>query len=113
MTMHELITFTNENPTCFFATVENIGSYSVLISDFWVNNFLSTNFNVTSGGGTKNFTLGTNENKSFVIESQYNMNYTDDVTIKVRAFEGIENQTTSFVNYTGSLKIDNSSLKLG
>ncbi|MHA1895217.1 MAG: STT3 domain-containing protein [Candidatus Helarchaeota archaeon] len=100
--------FSNET---LFVTVNNTGNYSVTISDFWINNYPTTNFNVTSGGDPKNFTLSVNENKNFTIQTQYNMNYTNSVDVKVRTFEGIENQTSSFVNYTGSLKIDNSSIR--
>lgn len=93
-----------------FVSVNNTGNYSIRLSDFWINNYPTTNFNVTSGGGAKNFTISVNEIKNFVIKTQYNMNYTNVVSVKARSFEGIENQTTSFVNYTGSLKIDNSTI---
>lgn len=85
--------------------VNNTGLYQVELSNFWVDNHLISN--VQPQGG--NFILAPGVDRNFTaIVSNYNYNYSDQVTIKVRTYEGPENTTSAFANATGSLEIINS-----
>ncbi|MHA1382395.1 MAG: STT3 domain-containing protein [Candidatus Helarchaeota archaeon] len=91
--------FSNET---LIVNVSNSGTYPVTVSDFYINNYPTSNFTCVTDG---NSTLESNTKKLFRVFTTYNLNYTDVPNIKVRTFEGAENSTTAFVNFTGNVNI--------
>lgn len=87
-----------------YINVNNTGIYPVEISDFWINNFPTTNFNATIKPAY-NHTLDPNEEVRFRVKTQYNLNYTNLPVIKARTFEGAENSTIVWVNFSGAINI--------
>jgi len=91
--------FSNET---LIVNVSNSGLYPLEVSDFYINNYPTANFTCLTDN---NNTIDKNIKKLFKVYTTYNLNYTDVPTIKVRTFEGAENSTTAFVNFTGNVSI--------
>ncbi|MFX1450227.1 MAG: STT3 domain-containing protein, partial [Promethearchaeota archaeon] len=87
-----------------FVNVTNIGNYTVIVSNFFINNHPSTNFYPLQPDNVTN-SINASDWKQFRVHTDYNLNYTDLPIVKVRTFEGAEANTSIWVNFTGNVSI--------
>ncbi len=80
--------------------VTNVGSKSIQISDFWINNVSTTDFSASTSS-----IISPAATETFTVTSSLNLNYLDNASIMARTFEGPYAIISRTVGSSGALNI--------